>query len=245
MNSQNTLTRELALRIGLAARALPDTDAKRLLTLLTAAIGSPLTDAKLASLDLPTLKTVLIGLDDSDLSRVLYILKQTTEKIDVNDPVLQAYVEGDMPNSVRIACASSDAVLVDGHFGTCPQFYIYQVSATAVRLIAVRNAVLPEGLDVEDKNVYRAELLQDCNVLYIASVGGPAAAKIVRLGIHPMKQSSVQPIARLIKQLQQVIAGTPPPWLAKAMGVNVVHRFHFDHTDDVDNELERDLEATG
>ena len=39
MSSQDMLSRELALRIGLAARALPDTDAKRLFTVLTNCIG--------------------------------------------------------------------------------------------------------------------------------------------------------------------------------------------------------------
>ena len=48
MSSQDMLSRELALRIGLAARALPDTDAKRLFTVLTDCIGGyPLPKIKL------------------------------------------------------------------------------------------------------------------------------------------------------------------------------------------------------
>jgi len=81
---------------------------------------------------------------------------------------------------------------------------------------------------VDDKNVFRAELIQDCQVLYIASVGGPAAAKIVKLGIHPMKLPGIESIADIIEQLQTVIAGTPPPWLAKAMGVDASDRFRFE-----------------
>jgi len=46
MNSQAALSRELALRIGLAAHALPDTDAKRLLSVLTDCIDLPLTEEK-------------------------------------------------------------------------------------------------------------------------------------------------------------------------------------------------------
>ncbi len=57
MNSQAKLSRELALRIGLAARALPDTDAKRLLSVLTDCIDLPITEEKIARINLKTLKT--------------------------------------------------------------------------------------------------------------------------------------------------------------------------------------------
>ncbi len=76
--------------------------------------------------------------------------------------------------------------------------------------------------------MFRAELIQDCQVLYIASVGGPAAAKIVKLGIHPIKLSAIDPITEVVDQLQSVIAGTPPPWLAKVMGVEATDRFRFE-----------------
>lgn len=227
MNSQAALSRELALRIGLAARALPDTDAKRLLSVLTDCIGLPITEEKIAGIDLNKLKTAKAGefidVDEPLLTHALSILKSG-----LNTPKQQAYVDGDMPGSVRIACASNDGINVDGHFGSCSQFLIYQVSADEARLIDIRNTDIPNDLDVEDKNVFRAELIQDCQVLYIASVGGPAAAKIVRLGIHPMKLPNIEPIADIIGQLQTVIAGTPPPWLAKAMGIEASDRFRFE-----------------
>jgi len=65
-------------------------------------------------------------------------------------------------------------------------------------------------------------------VLYIASVGGPAAAKIVKLGIHPIKLSAIESISEVIDQLQSVLAGTPPPWLAKVMGIEASNRFRFE-----------------
>jgi len=61
MNSQAALSRELALRIGLAAHALPDTDAKRLLSVLTDCIDLPLTEEKIAGITLKTLKTAKAG----------------------------------------------------------------------------------------------------------------------------------------------------------------------------------------
>ncbi|TAK59865.1 nitrogen fixation protein NifX [Methylobacter sp.] len=227
MNSQASLSRELALRIGLAARALPDTDAKRLLSVLTDCIGLPITEEKIVGIDLNILKTAKAGefidVDEPLLTHALSILKSG-----LNVPKQQAYVDGDMPGSVRIACASNDGINVDGHFGSCSQFMVYQVSGDEARLIDVRNTDIPDDLEVDDKNVFRAELIQDCQVLYVASIGGPAAAKIVKLGIHPMKLPATEAIADIIGQLQTVIAGTPPPWLAKVMGIDASDRFRFE-----------------
>lgn len=232
MSSQGMLSRELALRIGLAARALPDTDAKRLFNVLTQCVGLPITEDKLAGINLKTFKTAQGGefshMDDTVLKQALHILKHDVEAGETAKPAIHAYADGDMPGSVRIACASNDGINVDGHFGSCSQFMIYQVSADEARLIGLRGTDIPDGLDVDDKNVFRAELIQDCQVLYIASVGGPAAAKIVKLGIHPIKLSAIEPIAGVIGQLQGVIAGAPPPWLAKVMGVEAADRFRFE-----------------
>lgn len=228
--SQIALSRELALRIGLAARALPDTDAKALLTALTRSVSLPITEKKLAGIDLNTLKTGFPGIDDSTLMRALNILKN--DKIEQLLPPVDAYQDGDMPGSVRIACASDDGVNVDGHFGSCRQFMIYQVSSEEARLIDIRDAEIPEGLLVnnkviDDKNVYRAELIHDCKVVYMASVGGPAAAKIVKQGIYPIKLPELESITDTVKQLQAVIAGTPPPWLAKIIGIETPERSRF------------------
>ncbi|MDO9422870.1 MAG: nitrogen fixation protein NifX [Methylobacter sp.] len=231
MNSQAALSRELALRIGLAARALPDTDAKRLLSVLTACVGLPITEEKIVGINLKNLKTAVAGefldVDEPLLTHALSILKSDLHThTDVQER--QAYVDGDMPGSVRIACASNDGINVDGHFGSCSQFMIYQVSADEARLIDICGTDSPDGLEVDDKNVFRAELIQDCQILYIASVGGPAAAKIVKLGIHPMKLPGIESIADIIDRLQTVIAGTPPPWLAKVMGIDATDRFRFE-----------------
>ncbi|MDP2902288.1 MAG: NifB/NifX family molybdenum-iron cluster-binding protein [Methylovulum sp.] len=229
MNGLGLPSRELALRIALAARALPDTDAKRLIGVLNSCVDAAMTDSNIAAIGLDTLKNANNGefaeVDDGVLQHALDILKnKVPEKI---LPQVQAYLEGEMPGSVRIACASDDAIHVNGHFGACAWFMVYQVSGDEARLIDIRTAEIPQGLVVDDKSVFRAEQIQDCKVLYVASIGGPAAAKVVKLGIHPMKLSEVEGIAEIITQLQGVIAGTPPPWLAKAMGIEASGRFRF------------------
>ena len=127
MSSQDTLSRELALRIGLAARALPDTDARRLIKVLTNCVGLSITEDKLGGINLKTLKAAQGGefsdIDDVLLKKALQILKTDVETGERLKPLVSAYSEGDMPGSVRIACASNDAINVDGHFGSCSQFY--------------------------------------------------------------------------------------------------------------------------
>jgi nitrogen fixation protein NifX len=232
MSRQDTLSRELALRIGLAARALPDTDARRLFKVLTDCVGLPITEEKIGNINLKSLKTAQEGefsdIDDALLKKAVHILKHEVESVATRKPEIVSLAEGDMPGSVRIACASNDAINVDGHFGSCSQFMIYQVSADETRLIDIRATDIPDGLVVDDKNRYRAELIQDCQVLYMASVGGPAAAKIVKLGIHPIKLPGIESIVDIVAQLQTVIAGTPPPWLAKVMGIEASDRFRFE-----------------
>jgi nitrogen fixation protein NifX len=227
--SQNALSRELALRIGLAARALPDTTIQRLMTVLTAELGLPLTEDKLATLNLKTLKAAGDGefseVEEPLLKKAVHALKHPASGSgDSSLPVIQSYNEGEMSGSIRIACASDDLQKVDGHFGSCKQFMIYQVSASEARLIDVRDTAQFSEFE-EDKNIFRSELIQDCQVLYLVSVGGPAAAKIVKLGIHPIKLPAVISIAEVLAELQRVLAAKPPPWLAKVMGINPEARF--------------------
>ena len=55
------LSRELALRIGLAAQAMPDIEAKQLLDVLTQQLAMPLTRSKLESITLEQLKSAADG----------------------------------------------------------------------------------------------------------------------------------------------------------------------------------------
>ncbi len=228
--SQNACSRELALRIALAARALPNTDAKCLLSVLAECTHAVMTESAVASISLEAFKQANGGVfsdyADKSLQDALSILKNTAvEKV---MPAVSTYQDGELPNSVRIACASDDAIHANGQFATCAWFMVYQVNAEQARLIDIRHTEIPDGLWIQDKNSYRAELIQDCKVLYVASVGGPAVAKIVRLGIHPIKLDQPQSLADILGELQAVIADSPPPWLAKAMGVDVSERFKFD-----------------
>ena len=235
MNTQ-PLSRELALRIGLAARVLPGIEPRRLLDVLQESLGLPLTEGKLAKITVTELKTGFSSLDGEedgeDVGEIsVESYKQAVRYLwgeDLVEPELpqpQSYADGDMPNSVRIACASNSGEFVDGHFGSCHRFLIYQVSPDEMRLIDIRPTVGADQSD--DKNAFRAGLIDDCHVVYIQSVGGPAAAKIIKAGIYPIKLPEGGIAPEVLTNFQTMLAGTPPPWLAKILGVEAEARVRF------------------
>ncbi|OAI09025.1 hypothetical protein A1353_05525 [Methylomonas methanica] len=226
--SQSTLSRELALRIGLAARALPDTPPKLFISVLRACTGTVLNDKSLAELGKAQFQQALnnfgIVADAESIRESLGILQNAEAqmpKADTSQAIESA-------SSIRVAIGSDDPQLISGHFGSCRQFLVYQIAADDARLIDVRSIDSDAQRQHDDKNVYRAELIADCRVLYIASIGGPAAAKIIKYGIHPVKADQGEAITQIIKQLQIVLAHAPPPWLAKSMGIQPAQRVCFE-----------------
>jgi nitrogen fixation protein NifX len=237
--SKQAISKDIALRIALAARALPDTDAARLLKVIDDAVGLPPTLTSLESLTVKKLKTAAEGelaeIDINTLKQALALLKGEGESME-ELPSITPYEEGDMSDSIRVACASNNGELLDGHFGSCSRFLIYQLNESETRLIDLRST---QGADAaEDKNAYRASLIQDCQVLYVASIGGPAAAKVVRAGVHPIKYPGGGEAREQLHELQKVIASNPPPWLAKIMGQDAEARVRFERDEDEQDEFE-------
>jgi len=234
--TQEVISDEIALRIGLAARALPDTDPARLLRVLSDLVGLPPTAAKLDGLTVKTLKAgadrELADIDAAPLKQALALLKgqgaDDLEPPPALEPSFKAEDDGDLPRSVRVACASNGGELLDGHFGSCRRFLIYQVAAEGFRLIDARDIDDSSDEFQDDKNAYRAGLIKDCQVLYVASIGGPAAAKVVKLDIHPVKFPDGGNAREHIAALSAVLAGKAPPWLAKAMGQDTDARVRFE-----------------
>jgi nitrogen fixation protein NifX len=228
--SDQPISRELALRIGLAARHLPDTEPARLLRVLAELVGLPPSEEKLATLRVKDFRSAADGeFNDAAtgaLKRAVACLRGEEGVEESGLPASEPYAEGDMPVSIRVACASNGGELLDGHFGSCRRFLVYQVSAEEVRLVDVRGVgAAPADAD---KNDWRAGLIDDCHVLFVASIGGPAAAKVVKHEIHPVKRPDCGNARERMEQLRDVIAGSPPPWLAKAMGQDAEARVRFE-----------------
>jgi nitrogen fixation protein NifX len=221
---------EIALRIGLAARELPETDAARLLRVLDDAIGLPPTLDTLSSLTVKNMKRAGDGeFADVDTGAIKSALAHLKGEMDLQNeplPEVESYSEGVMPTSIRVACASNKGDLLDGHFGSCRRFLVYQVSKDESRLIEIRN--IDHTREVDDKNGYRASLIDDCQILFVASIGGPAAAKVIKAGAHPIKKQQAVPAPEEIANLQQAIAEDAAPWLAKVMGHSAEQRVRFE-----------------
>ncbi|MDR3055970.1 MAG: dinitrogenase iron-molybdenum cofactor biosynthesis protein [Zoogloeaceae bacterium] len=236
-------SREAALRIAHAARLLNGLEVKAFVGALVERYDLPLTETRLAQITVEDLRGILagnhaeenciVGVEPDALKAVIKLFKG--EGVEGSDlPAVEAYADGDLPRSIRVAIASNRAEELDGHFGSCERFLIYQVSSDAIKLIAVRGAL--EADQEEDKNAARAALIRDCQILYLQSIGGPAAAKVVRAGVHPVKQPGGGAARTTLAQLQQHL-NTPPPWLARIMGVPAASLQKYG------NELDEDIPA--
>ena len=119
---------------------------------------------------------------------------------------------------MKVAFSTQDLQRVDAHFGWAKNLAIYEVSPEGHRFL---EAIQFEG-DLkedgnEDKLAPKLEAIKDCTILYVAAIGGSGAARVVALGIHPMKVPEPEPIVSLLEKLQEVLKGTPPPWLRKVL----------------------------
>ena len=225
MSPSPIASREAALRIALAARALNGLDVKAFVGALVEKLEPPLTEAKLAKLTVEDLRTILagdfaeqgchVGVEPEQLKEAVRLLwGQGIEHGDF--PVIEAYADGEMPGSIRVAIAANRGENLDGHFGSCDRFLVYQVGQAAIKLIDVRSTAEADG--AEDKNAALSALINDCQIVYIQSIGGPAAAKVVRAGVHPIKKPGGGSAREVLAELPGRL-GCPPPWLAQIMGV--------------------------
>jgi len=117
---------------------------------------------------------------------------------------------------MKIAFTTKTGEMIDLHFGQAEQFHIWEVgpdSASFLETIRVGE----HDDDEEDRIAARAKLLTGCSIAYTMQIGGPAAAKLVALKIHPMKTNTEVSLKETVERLQEVLRGNPPPWLRKAM----------------------------
>jgi nitrogen fixation protein NifX len=130
---------------------------------------------------------------------------------------------------MKIAFATQDKKCVNAHFGWAPSIVIYEVSPMAshfVTSIEFGDSLEEDG--DEDKLGPKLEAIKDCAILYVAAIGGSAAARVVALKVHPIKVPEPQDIAVILGKMQAVLKGTPPPWLRKALAKDQERSFDFE-----------------
>ncbi|MCB1929166.1 MAG: dinitrogenase iron-molybdenum cofactor biosynthesis protein [Rhodocyclaceae bacterium] len=203
-------------RLAEAARLLPEGERPGFVHRLAERLGLPLDLGKLTTIAKEQVAGCIKSddIDDDMLELMHQVLSGRRPCADA--PVPEPYADGEIAGSLRVAIASNSGDRLDGHFGSCGRFLIYQVGVDQSRLIDVRPTAATDR--AEDRNMARAALLADCDLAYLQSIGGPAAAKLVRAGVHPIKWPSGASAAEAIERLQASM-NTPPPWLARAMGV--------------------------
>lgn len=130
---------------------------------------------------------------------------------------------------MKVAFATQDLKRVDAHFGWAKNLAIYELTPQGWTFLeAVQfDGDLKEDGD-EDKLAPKLEIIKDCALLYVAAIGGSAAARVVAHKIHPVKVSEPEVIEEVLAKLRDVLSGTPPPWLRKALLKDQERSFNFE-----------------
>lgn len=119
---------------------------------------------------------------------------------------------------MKIAFATQDLMRVDAHFGWARNIAIYEIGPDGHKFLeAVQFSGDLQEDGNEDKLLPKLEAIKDCAILYVAAIGGSGAARVVAANIHPMKVNQPEEISDLLVKLEDVLKGTPPPWLRKAL----------------------------
>ena len=135
---------------------------------------------------------------------------------------------------MKIAFATQDQQRVDAHFGWAKHLAIYDVSPDGYEFVQDYGfgEDLAEDGD-EDKLGPKLEAIKECAIVYVAAIGGSAAARVVAHKIHPVKVTQPEPILDILDKLQTVLKGTPPPWLRKALMKDQERSFDFEDDQEV------------
>lgn len=135
---------------------------------------------------------------------------------------------------MKIAFATQDQQRVDAHFGWAKHLAVYEISPTGygfVQDFGFGEDLAEDGN--EDKLAPKLDAIKDCAIVYVAAIGGSAAARVVASKIHPIKVTQPEPILEILDKLQGVLQGTPPPWLRKALLKDQPREVDFDSDEEV------------
>ena len=130
---------------------------------------------------------------------------------------------------MKVAFATQDQQRIDAHFGWARHLAVYEVTPQGYSF--VQDFGFGEDLAEdgnEDKLAPKLAAIADCAIVYVAAIGGSAAARVVASKIHPIKVTQPEPILDMLDKLQATLAGTPPPWLRKALLKGQERAYDFD-----------------
>lgn len=135
---------------------------------------------------------------------------------------------------MKIAFATQDQQRVDAHFGWARHLAVYEIGPDGYAFVqdfGFGDDLAEDGN--EDKLAPKLAAIADCAIVYVAAIGGSAAARVVASRIHPVKVAQPEPIFDILDKLQEVLKGTPPPWLRKALQKGQERAADFENDDEV------------
>lgn len=129
-------------------------------------------------------------------------------------------VEGrsNLENSMKVAFATKDLESINAHFGGAKEFVVYKVSKEGFEVDGVIKTDT-SSLQGDEKTEFKVAALKGINLMYCESIGGTAAAKVIRAGINPMKVQEPRKIEDVLKELVVMINDNPPPWIKQIMNI--------------------------
>ncbi|WP_204150504.1 nitrogen fixation protein NifX [Leptolyngbya sp. CCY15150] len=120
---------------------------------------------------------------------------------------------------MKIAFTTNDSVHINAHFGWAKQVDVYDVNTegyTQLETLEFQGDLKEDGN--EDKLEPKLKALHDCTIIYVAAIGGSAAARLIHRNITPIQAKSEQDeIQDVLDRLVETLKGSPPPWLRKAL----------------------------
>jgi len=120
---------------------------------------------------------------------------------------------------MKIAFTTEDQIHINSHFGWAKKIDVYDVTTEGyqfLQTLTFEGDLKEDGN--EDKLLPKLEALKDCTIVYVAAIGGSAAARLIKNKITPVKaQSETEKIENVLVKLVVTLKGNPPPWLRKAL----------------------------
>ncbi len=120
---------------------------------------------------------------------------------------------------MKVGFATNDNILINDHFGWAKNFAVYEINRDGFKFL--ENRYFEEEIEELNKIDKKIEGLRDLKIIFIESIGGTAAARAVKSGIHPVVKKGDGPksapvrIEAVMEELQAVLSKNPPPWLKK------------------------------
>lgn len=124
---------------------------------------------------------------------------------------------------MRVAFATHDRQRVDAHFASARTFLFYDVGPeghTFLEAVQFDNVSTEDGKhqeDGDDRLASKIKSLEGAALLFVRAIGGPAAARVVRARVHPIKLPDDESISAVIDKVRGMLKSNPPPWLRKVI----------------------------